>query len=142
MLIAKLLGFPTFQLDNQPLTDQLAGRPAALLAYLMVTGTPQPRSLLADLLWHNVTEAEAISKLRYPLRDLRKVVGDYVITSGDTIAFNQNLPHWVDVTAFTTHLSATSPGAQGIEPTILQELLNLYQGGVSRRLSDRRCTTF
>ncbi len=128
MLTVRLLGSPMFQLENQPLTDQIAGRPAALLIYLMVTRTPQPRTVLADLLWHNVTEDKATSKLRYPLRDLRKIVGDYVITNGDMIAFNQELPHWVDVTAFSTYLSPASSGAQSIEPTILQELLNLYQG--------------
>lgn len=128
MLTARLLGTPTFELDNQSVTHLLTGRPAALLIYLMVTNTPQPRTVLADLLWHNITEEQATSKLRYPLRDLRKVVGDYVIAKGDTIAFNQNLPHWIDAIAFTTHLSSIALGTSQVEPVILQELLNLYQG--------------
>jgi len=84
--------------------------------------------MLADLLWQDVAEEQAISKLRYQLRDLRKVVGDYVIASGDTIAFNQELPHWVDVATFTTYMSPIGLGSQGIEPAILQELLNLHRG--------------
>ena len=129
MLTTRLLGSLEFQMAGQSLAQQVTGRTAALLIYLAVTRQPQPRTHLATLLWDNVSEQQARSNLRYRLRNLRKVVGDYVVVSGETIAFNQELPHWVDVTAFTRHLATTpTAAAHDIERTILQESLNLYTG--------------
>lgn len=129
MLTLRLFGMPTFQLDHQPLAAQLTGRAAALLVYLAVTRQPQPRTALADLLWENTTEAQARTNLRYLLSGLRKVVGEYVVAQGENVAFNQALPYWVDVTAFTTCMSSTAhPVLTNIEPELLQELLNLYTG--------------
>ena len=129
MLTVHLLGTPAFQLDNQSLSHLVTGRAAALLIYLAVTHQPQPRTLLADLLWDNIAEPQAKSNLRYLLSNLRKVVGDYVVANGETVAFNQDLPHWVDVTAFTAYMStAATPAPSTVEPEILQELLNLYTG--------------
>jgi DNA-binding SARP family transcriptional activator len=127
MLTIRLLGSPTFQLENNPLTGLITGRAAALFIYLIVTRRPQPRALLADLLWDNTSEHQARINLRYQLRDLRKVVGNYVIVTNDTVAFNQELPHWVDVTAFSMYLATTPISTvHTLQSTILQELLELY----------------
>lgn len=129
MLTIKLLGTPTFQLDNQPFAHLVTGRCAALLSYLAVTRQPQARPLLTDLLWENIPESQVRNNLRYLLNNLRKVVGEYVVAQGDTIAFNQELPHWVDVTTFTTYLTPTTVTGMGSnEPGILAELLKLYTG--------------
>jgi DNA-binding SARP family transcriptional activator len=133
MLTISLLGTPAFQLDNQSLSHLITGKSAALLIYLAVTRQPQPRTLLADILWDNVAEPQAKTNLRYRLSDLRKVVGDYVVAQGETVSFNQELPHWVDVTAFTTYLTTAAPlaaplAAPTVEPGILAELLKLYTG--------------
>jgi len=129
LLTVRLLGAPAFQLDHQALSHLVTGRAAALLAYLAVTGQPQPRVLVADLLWTNVAEQNARTNLRYLLSNLRKVVGDYVIGQGETVALNQQLPHWVDVTTFTTYLTPTPARDKAErEPTLLTELLKLYNG--------------
>lgn len=134
MLTIKLLGSPTFVLHNESISHLLGGRAAALLIYLAVTRQPQPRTQITDLLWEEIPEHQAKANLRYRLSDLRKVVGDYIIASGDTLTFNQNLPHWIDITVFTTYMSQTVPSAtpgpeaSRVEPGILQELLNLYTG--------------
>lgn len=134
MLTINLLGSPTFVLHNQSISHLLGGRAAALLIYLAVTRQPQPRLQIIDLLWEENPEHQAKANLRYRLSDLRKVVGDYIIASGDTLAFNQELPHWVDVTVFTTYMSQaimttdTASATSGGEPGILQELLTLYTG--------------
>lgn len=129
MLTVSLLGTPAFTLNNQPVSHLVTGRAAALLIYLAVTRQPQSRARLADLLWENLPELQAKTNLRYRLSDLRKVVGDYVVATGETVAFNQDLPHWVDVTAFTTHMATiATPTAPMLEPVILQELLKLYTG--------------
>ncbi len=134
MLTVRLLGTPSFQVQNQVLSHLITGRAAALLTYLIITRQPQPRSQLADLLWADVPEQQAKTNLRYRLSDLRKVVGDYVIANNETVTFNDELPHWVDVTAFTAYMTAVagatvaSPTAPTVEPGLLQELLNLYTG--------------
>lgn len=129
MLQIRLLGTASYQLENQPLSQLATGKAAALLIYLAVTGQPQSRALLTDLLWTDTSEQQAKSNLRYLLSNLRKAVGDYVLAQGENIVFNQDLPYWLDVTAFTTYLgNAATPTAPAIEPEILQELLNLYTG--------------
>jgi DNA-binding SARP family transcriptional activator len=129
MLTVSLLGTPRFILHQQPITHLVTGRAGALLLYLALTGQPQPRTHLVELLWENQSEQQAKANLRYRLSDLRKVVGDYIVATGETVAFNQDLPHWVDVTVFTTYLTTvTAPTASMIEPTILEELLKFYRG--------------
>ncbi len=129
MLTVRLLGTPTFQLDNQSLSHLVTGKAAALLIYLAVTGQPQSRARLTDLLWENTAESHVKANLRYLLSNLRKMVGDYVVAQGDTVTFNQELLHWVDVSAFTTYLTpAGTVGTGGNEPGILAELLKLYTG--------------
>ncbi|MBP7961850.1 MAG: NACHT domain-containing protein [Caldilineaceae bacterium] len=129
MLTARLFGTISFQLGDDALPQVTTGRTAALLVYLAVTRQPQPRSFLADLLWDGLPDSRARTNLRYTLRDLRKKVGDYVVTEGEMVSFNQRLPHWVDATVFATHLAARPQAhPSGIEPQILQELLNLYAG--------------
>ncbi|MEZ4663359.1 MAG: hypothetical protein R2911_37930 [Caldilineaceae bacterium] len=63
------------------------------------------------------------------MRDLRKAIGDYLVVDTQTVAFNQELPHWVDITSFTTYLAPNlKASSAAMELTILQELLNLYVG--------------
>jgi DNA-binding SARP family transcriptional activator len=129
MLTVSLLGTPHFVLHQQPITHLVTGRAGALLIYLALTGQPQPRTHLVELLWENQSEQQAKANLRYRLSDLRKVVGDYIVATGETVAFNQELPHWVDVTVFTTYMTTVAaPTPSMIEPTILEELLKFYRG--------------
>ncbi len=129
MLTIKLLGSPLFYTEDRALSALITGRVAALFIYLIVTQQPQPRTTLANLLWNNGSEQDARKNLRYLLRDLRKIVGEYVVVNGESISFAQELPHWVDVTTFATHLNTSSiAGEDTAYATILQELLNLYTG--------------
>ncbi|MCB0090624.1 MAG: NACHT domain-containing protein [Caldilineaceae bacterium] len=67
--------------------------------------------------------------MRYQLRDLRKIIGDYLLVDAQTVAFNHDLPHWIDTTSFMTYLAPSlHTTTTSIELTILQELLNLYTG--------------
>lgn len=129
MLTIKLLGPPLFCIQDQVPSSLITGRVAALFIYLIVTRQPQPRSTLANLLWNNASDQEARKNLRYLLRDLRKIVGEHVVVNGESIVFNQELPHWVDVTTFVTYLSTSLVHSEeAAHSTILQELLNLYTG--------------
>lgn len=127
MLKARFLGVPEVQLDSNSLITSLNGRALALLAYLCVTRQQYSRSMLADLLWGDQSEQQARTNLRYVLRDLRKVVDDYLIVDRQTISFNQDLPHWIDVNIFADNLAAGSALTDSSGSTdILKELANLY----------------
>jgi DNA-binding SARP family transcriptional activator len=124
MLRITLLGAPQLQLANLILSKEITGRALALLAYLVVTNRPQTRSLLADLLWNDVTEHQARKNLRYVIYDLRQVLGDYLIVSRQTVAFNSGNPYWLDVEVFSTFLESDQSPAN---TELLQDVLNLYQ---------------
>ncbi|MEZ4706671.1 MAG: BTAD domain-containing putative transcriptional regulator [Caldilineaceae bacterium] len=129
MLKARFLGTPRIEFGEDSFPLSITGRGLALFAYLCVTRQPASRSELADLLWHNQSEQKSKANLRYQLRDLRKVIGDYLVVDAQTVAFNQELPHWVDITSFATYLSPNlNTPSVAKELTILQELLNLYAG--------------
>lgn len=129
MLKARFLGTPQVSFGPSSKTLALTGRIQALFTYLCVTRQPQDRHKLADLLWDNHSDQEAKGNLRYILRDLRKVIGDYLVVEGQTVAFNFDLPHWFDITSFTTYLAPNIRSASSqTEVEILHELLNLYTG--------------
>lgn len=74
-------------------------RPLALLAYLLITGTPQRREQLVDLLFERPDDPRAA--LRWTLSQIRKTVGaNTIISDRTTIAFNFQLEYWLDVFAF------------------------------------------
>ncbi|HRW04910.1 MAG TPA: bacterial transcriptional activator domain-containing protein [Caldilineaceae bacterium] len=129
MLKARFFGIPQISFGTDGDNVSLTGRVQALFTYLCVMREPQDRNKLADLLWDHQSEQEAKRNLRYVLRDLRKVIGDYLIVDGQTVAFHFALPHWFDITSFTTYLAPSMHSASTqVELGILQELLNLYTG--------------
>ena len=129
MLKARFFGTPQIEYGSDSAAIALSGRELALFAYLCVSRQPSNRSAVADLLWDNHTERQAKTNLRYVLRNLRKAVGDYLIADGQTIGFDQALPHWFDITSMTTYLApALRTQSAQVEPAILHEVLNLYTG--------------
>ena len=79
----------------------------ALLCYLALTGCPHPRSALASLLWGEMPEANAQNNLRKALSLLRSLFAAHVTITRQTVSFNRDSPHWLDVTEFDD-LIATS----------------------------------
>lgn len=128
MLTIRLLGVVQIRLNEVPVPTLVQGRIAALLAYLCISGRPQSRSVIANLLWNVESEQQARRNLRYTLRDLRKALGDYIEVEGEYIAFNHSLPHWVDCVVFANHIAAVSDQRTPQGSEIQQELLSLYVG--------------
>lgn len=128
MLTIRLLGIVQIRLNDAPLPVLIQGRIAALLAYLCTSGRPQSRTVIANLLWNVESEQQARRNLRYTLRDLRKLLGDYIEVDGEYISFNQGLPHWVDCVVFANHLSAIPDPRTPTGSELQQDLLDLYCG--------------
>lgn len=123
MLKAIFFGVPQIYYNHDALTGALSGRCLALFAYLALTNRPQDRGHLADLLWAEIGEQQARQNLRYVLYDLRRVVGDSLVVTRQTIAFAWQKPHWIDVAIFADHLAAKETLT---DPALLQEILHLY----------------
>src|SRR3954470_22179795 len=75
----RLMGFPSFtNLDGSSLAGLGPGKPLALLAYLAVRREAR-REELVDLLWGEVTEANARNAFRQALHRLRQGLGESVV---------------------------------------------------------------
>jgi len=75
-----LLGPAELGLNGQPV-DLKSAKAMALLAYLAVTGGPQSRDHLVDLLWPDSLPEAARKNLRNTLWHIRKQLGDDVFTA-------------------------------------------------------------
>jgi predicted ATPase/DNA-binding SARP family transcriptional activator len=106
-LSISLLGALRITRDGEPLTDFATDKARALLAYLAVEADrPHRRDALAGLLWPDQPQEKARQSLRQALSDLRKAIGDcddapFLLVSRETIQFNADCDHWLDVAAFT-----------------------------------------
>ena len=125
-----LLGPIQVTLDGQPITGFKSNKVRALLAYLAVEADkPHRRESLAGLLWSDWSEREALGNLRYTLSDLRKAIDDrsaeppYLIISRDSIQFNIDSNHWLDVAALTQSLESKNSSIEEQE-----KALDLYRG--------------
>lgn len=146
-----ILGPAEISRDEQPLS--LPGyRPLALLVYLLLTGKPQRRQHLVDLLFEQPDDPRGA--LRWTLSQLRKNLGsDAIHADRQEISFNFKCDHWLDVTAFETGAVDLYRGEllEGIylrdarlyNAWLLVEqerLRNLYQAGLEQRLQEQQET--
>jgi len=125
MLRLALLGSPELSLQNTPLTDQITGRGFALLVYLAVTGQQHTRNRLADLLWNDVSNYDALKKVRNILPGLRTILDDHLQIARETAAFNKSSAYWLDVEEFRTYLTSNHTKTN---PESLEKILALYRG--------------
>lgn len=123
----KLCFFGAPQITQLPAATPLHLTPKAiaLFVYLAVTQRPHSRDLLADLLWSETNNQQARNNLRYLLPELRRTLGDYLLITPQTIAFNQQAPYWLDVAFLRATLAART---DTVATSALQDALRLYQG--------------
>ncbi|MEM7345383.1 MAG: tetratricopeptide repeat protein [Chloroflexota bacterium] len=106
------------------------GKSEALLIYLVCTGQPQPRELLAELLWQADSHKQARRNLTYALYRLRQALDSYIITTQQTIAFDQTAEYWLDIAVLEQQVATATEEAtlSKAQATALAEALGLYQG--------------
>ena len=83
--------------DGEVVAGLASSKAEALLVYLACTGREQPREVLADLLWNDRTQRQALANLRVVLSSLRRVLGPYVDITRTTAAPNPRADTWLDV---------------------------------------------
>ena len=87
-LQVSLLGPVEITVDGAPLAVDTR-KAVALLAYLVTAGTPQPREVLAALLWPDYDQENARSSLRRTLSTLRRGLdGRWVNARGDVVTLD------------------------------------------------------
>ncbi len=96
--------------DGSPL-ELKSGKAQALLCYLAVCQRPFSRPALSALLWGELPEADARRNLRGVALKLSRTVGDYLLSTHQTLAFNDGLAHEVDTAVFRSHLAAPDRAA-------------------------------
>lgn len=97
----QLLGGFAAELNGRPFTKIPSRKAEALLAYLVCHQRPFPRETLADLLWDDRPQDQALANLRSLLSGLRRVLKPYLTITRQEIGFNHDSSTWLDVTAFS-----------------------------------------
>jgi DNA-binding SARP family transcriptional activator len=128
------LGGLSIRLDGQLLAKLRSRKAEALLVYLAVTGRPQSREVLADLLWEEFSQKRAMNNLRVVLSNLRKHLGDHLLITRDTAAMNAEVEYYLDVGVLDSNLSSAGEleSRSGIlERDMVEEIkqaIDLYKG--------------
>jgi predicted ATPase/DNA-binding SARP family transcriptional activator len=132
-----LLGAFQVRLDGKPADRFDTLKTRALLAYLAdEPGKVHSRLALADILWPERTEAQALNNLRNNLANLRSAIEDgkarpaYLCVERDSIAFNPESESTIDSVEFTRLIEdfdargpSSSSSLAGIEQAV-----SLYKG--------------
>lgn len=109
-LRVSLLGPPRVELDGQPASVDTR-KAIATLAYLALTGRPQPRETLADLLWPDSEPARAKAALRRTLSVLNKALGGRGLFIDRRIVRVVPDEMWFDVVRFRELVADGGPDA-------------------------------
>ncbi len=133
-----LLGSFQATLDGQLVSGWKSNKIKGLLAYLAAEADqPHPREMLAGLLWPNYSNSSALNNLRDALSALRQAIGDrqaeppFLLVTRETIQFNLESDHDLDVATFTQHLADSELVSQRNGESAmchLQAAINLYRG--------------
>lgn len=114
-LTLSLLGGFQALLDDHPLDGFQSDKARGLLVYLAVEADRgHSRAKLAGLFWADLPEKRALTYLRHPLANLRKVLGDadpdaqstqpFLLATPQTLQFNRQSDHRLDVLDLLTAL--------------------------------------
>ena len=95
----------------------------ALLVYLACSEYPQPREVMAELLWEDRTQAQSLSNLRAVLSNLRKTVGPFVDISRESAGMSATADWHLDVAEFENLLADA-----GQDPALLDQAMAVYRG--------------
>ncbi|MEZ4709699.1 MAG: AAA family ATPase [Caldilineaceae bacterium] len=123
-LTIQVFGNLSIQLGPNALTQQLPVKAQGLLVYLACTRRPHSRSALAGLFWAELTEEAARANLRLVLSRLRAALGDALLITRQSVAFNLTFPHRFDVAEFDELAS----DAERLSNAELARAVELYAG--------------
>lgn len=95
-----LFGPPQISRGGQPITLQRR-KDLALLVYLAVTAQPFTRDALGAIFWPDSDQSLARANVRKNISRLKSDLGeDVLLTTGDQVSLNPEVPLWLDVDRF------------------------------------------
>jgi DNA-binding SARP family transcriptional activator/predicted ATPase len=104
-----LLGFPQVAVGGRELTFARRGA-VALLVYLALTRRAHSRDSLAALLADEIVDERARQHLGNVLHELTSMLGDYIIATGQTLAFDVARSYTLDSEIFEAALAVAKDG--------------------------------
>jgi DNA-binding SARP family transcriptional activator/predicted ATPase len=128
MLHVKTLGRVAIERDGQAIGALASRKAEALLIYLACTRRQHPREVLAELLWDDRSQRQAMANLRVVLSSLRKAVDPYLAVSRTTAAANLDADIWLDASQLEAALSAAQVIHSTADVEQLATALGLYHG--------------
>jgi len=140
------LGGLSIQRGGTPLTGFASRKVEALLVNLACTKHPQPREVLAELLWDERSQDRAMGNLRVVLTSLRKQLAPYITITRDSVELNTEAKLWLDAAEMEELLGAarkkkTHPRHPSTAQQI-EEAVTLYQGKFLEGFYVRKCAGF
>lgn len=133
ILHVRLLGGLAVSWGKEPLPPIAGAMPRSLFAYLLTyRDRPHTRDLLAGTFWPDLPDNVARRRLTQALWQIRRALSPHpvLLTEGDTVQVNPDLPLWLDVQEFG-ELVDWEIGKSGQPSTnlpALEQAVNLYQG--------------
>lgn len=119
-----LFGMPEITNNGEPLNGFISSKAQALLYYLVATAQPQSRDHLATLFWGEMPTATARKNLTKALSNLRKLVGNVLVTDRQRALVNMSKVGSIDLVTFQSLLE--DPNSTPIES--IQQASALYRG--------------
>ena len=124
----RLFGGLELQLDGRRIDDLPTRKAEALLAYLVCQRRPFGREVLADLLWDDRPQDQALANLRSILSSLRKSLGDHLLVTRQTVAFDHQSNYWLDLERFAEQVALVAQTDGAARLAALQTAVDLYRG--------------
>lgn len=106
MLEIHAFGGLTIQQDEKPVGKLASRKAEALLVYLASTRQLHSREALADLLWDDRSQKQALGNLRVLLSSLRRKLGSYLLIERQHVAFDHESDFRLDTAQFDAILTA------------------------------------
>lgn len=115
-------------LNGVQLTEFPTRKVEALLIFLACTTQPYSRQQLAELLWDERSENQALTNLRATLSRLKQQLEPFLLVTRHTIALRFDADVWVDAVEVLKYLNGIDeqPAAEQIQQ--MEEAISLYQG--------------
>ena len=130
MLRIKTLGRLSISRQGEEVEEFASRKVTALLVYLACTGREHPRDVLAELLWDDRSQRQAMANLRVALSSLRKVVASHVAITRTTAGILPESGLWLDTSQVEQALASIGEHelltASLVET--LKEAVALYEG--------------
>ncbi len=138
------LGGVRILLGGNPVRELSKRKAEALLIYLASTRRPQPREVLADLLWDERTQSQSLANLRVVLSLLRQTLGDYLSITREAVTINIAAEVWLDVAQVEEDLRELNQQGKLNARTayLAAQALELYQGDFLEGFNVSECRRF